>query len=697
MRRIFFILFCILLVSSGNAIQYEYYNRNAQYNAAHKYGGQVGVLTPGTSQGFGVLSALTNLEEVDSGLASGQKAINVATLNLKAPTESAVTSYVTRITDALQASVDGKQDVISDLATIRSGAEAGATAVQPNDLATVATTGKYNDLSGRPVIGYGTIILNQNNNEVGRFHVNEINQKSINFTVPTKTSELTNDSGFLTQHQDISGKANLSDLGTAAAADTTDFATATQGAKADTALQSGDNVSELTNDAGYLTAHQSLTDLGITATSTELNYTDGVTGAIQTQLDGKQATISDLATIRSGASAGATAVQPGDLATVATTGAYSDLSGAPTIGSATLTIQKNGTAVDSFSANATSNKTINITVPTTASDVSALPSSTKYGSSLSMSIDNTTYVITTALKDQDGNTLGTAQTIDLPLETMVVGASYNATTKKIILTLKNGNTVDFSVADLVSGLQTEIKSSAKLSADLVDDTSTTNKFVTATDKTAWNNKVDKVATANKVYGTDANGAQTTYDKNSFGQVDDVKVGTTSVVSNKIASLGTAAGAATTDFATAAQGTKADTAVQPGANVSVLTNDAGYLTAHQSLSDLGLTATATELNYVDGVTSNIQTQLNEKQPTLTIDTSLSSSSVNTAVPGALATYNFSSNAANLTTGNLPYARVSNIVGTGANTIAAGNDSRFNSIPTSQPSGSAGTGRAFMWIQ
>ena len=36
----------------------------------------------------------------------------------------------------------------------------------------------------------------------------------------------------------------------------------------------------------------------------------------------------------------------------------------------------------------------------------------------------------------------------------------------------------------------------------------------------------------------------------------------------------------------------------------------------SLSDLGVTATAAELNYVDGVTSNIQTQLNEKQATIT---------------------------------------------------------------------------------
>lgn len=45
-----------------------------------------------------------------------------------------------------------KQDTISDLSTIRSGAAAGATAVQPGSLATVATSGSYNDLSNRPTI-----------------------------------------------------------------------------------------------------------------------------------------------------------------------------------------------------------------------------------------------------------------------------------------------------------------------------------------------------------------------------------------------------------------------------------------------------------------------------------------------------------------------------------------------------------------
>lgn len=175
-----------------------------------------------------------------------------------------------------------------------------------------------------------------------------------------------------------------------------------------------------------------------------------------------------------------------DLATVATSGDYDDLTDKPTIGNATLTIQKNGTSAGTFTANATSNKTINITVPTTAADVSALPASTKYGASIAVSINTTDYKVTTTLKDQDGNTLGTAQVIDLPLESVVVNGSYDNTNKKIVLTLQNGNTIDIPVADLVAGLQSEITSSNKLSSDLVDDTNHTHKFVTAAQITKLN-------------------------------------------------------------------------------------------------------------------------------------------------------------------------------------------------------------------
>ena len=187
--------------------------------------------------------------------------------------------------------------------------------------------------------------------------------------LPTKTSELTNDSGFITQ-ADVPSKT-----------------------------------SQLQNDSGFIT--KSVNDLE--------NYT-----------------------------------KTSDLSPVATSGAYSDLTGTP--------------------------------------DLSVYSLITQTGNKIDLEINSSTYVLTAKLYDKNNNLISTSTGIDLPLETMVVGARYDDTTKSIILTLKNGQEVSFSVADLVSGLQTEITSTNKLNADLVDDTNSTNKFVSASDITNWNNK-----------------------------------------------------------------------------------------------------------------------------------------------------------------------------------------------------------------
>ena len=70
---------------------------------------------------------------------------------------------------------------------------------------------------------------------------------------------------------------------------------------------------------------------------------------------------------------------------------------------------------------------------------------------ISLSLNTSTYEITATLK-KGNTTIATSAAIDLPLETMVVSGSYDSTNKKVILTLKNGQTVEFSVADLVDGL-----------------------------------------------------------------------------------------------------------------------------------------------------------------------------------------------------------------------------------------------------
>lgn len=183
-----------------------------------------------------------------------------------------------------------------------------------------------------------------------------------------------------------------------------------------------------------------------------------------------------------------------DLASVATSGSYTDLADKPTIGDATITIQKNGALVDSFTANTTTNKTINLVIPTTAADLNALPDTTKYGASVSVVLDPNTYKITTTLRDQDGNNLGAPQEVDLPLESVVVSGAYDNAAKKIVLTLQNGSTVDVPVADLVAGLQSEITASNKLDADLVDDSTAVHKFATA----AQLSKLDGIAAGAEV-------------------------------------------------------------------------------------------------------------------------------------------------------------------------------------------------------
>ena len=166
--------------------------------------------------------------------------------------------------------------------------------------------------------------------------------------------------------------------------------------------------------------------------------------------------------------------------------------------------------------------------------IGALPSSTKYWASISVSVDTTDYKITTTLKDQDWNTLGTAQVIDLPLESVVVSGSYDSVTKKVILTLENGSTIEFSIADLVSWLQSEITSSNKLDADLVDDSTSTNKFVTASDKTTWSWKQDKlVAWTNITIAADwktISATDTTYSAASSSSLWLVKLGSDTVQS-----------------------------------------------------------------------------------------------------------------------------------------------------------------------
>lgn len=117
----------------------------------------------------------------------------------------------------------------------------------------------------------------------------------------------------------------------------------------------------------------------------------------------------------------------------------------------------------------TLNKDISGTAAKATADASGNTITTFYGHSLTMTIDSTTYVVTLSLLDAGGTALST-QTIDLPLESVVVNGSYDADTKEVVLTLQGGTEVRFSVADLVDGLASQSALEAEAQARQQADT-----------------------------------------------------------------------------------------------------------------------------------------------------------------------------------------------------------------------------------
>lgn len=74
-----------------------------------------------------------------------------------------------------------------------------------------------------------------------------------------------------------------------------------------------------------------------------------------------------------------------------------------------------------------------------------------YAHTIILSMNTQTYELTMGIADYNGNVIDYG-IVDLPLESMIVSGEYDETTKKIILTLESGSTIEFSVADLVDGL-----------------------------------------------------------------------------------------------------------------------------------------------------------------------------------------------------------------------------------------------------
>lgn len=149
----------------------------------------------------------------------------------------------------------------------------------------------------------------------------------------------------------------------------------------------------------------------------------------------------------------------------------------PTVNDATLTIQKNGTTIDTFTANSASNKTVNVTVPTATSDLN----------------NDSDFVSDASYVHTDNNFTSALLT---KLNGIESGAEVNVQS--------DWNEADNTADDYIknkpnlatvatSGSYTDLSNTPTIPdelADLADDS--THRVVTDTQISTWNGKQDDV-------------------------------------------------------------------------------------------------------------------------------------------------------------------------------------------------------------
>ena len=286
--------------------------------------------TPTTLAGYGITDA-----RINSGtITLGENSI----VPLTASSNLDATKLVGNVPSATKAIQDGNGDVIVD------------------------TYAKKTDIPS--LSGYATQTWVQNQGYLKEHQsLAEYALKTEIPIVPTKVSAFENDAGYLTSHQ------SLKDYATKSWVQNQGYLTQHQdisGLATKLELQTVEDkiptiptkVSAFENDAGYLTQHQSLANYALKSELPK-NVSDLTN-------DAKYITASGAPVQSVNGKTGTVFLTANDVKALPSTTTI------PVVNNAKLTVQKNGVAVDSFTANASVDKIINIEVPTKASDIEAI-------------------------------------------------------------------------------------------------------------------------------------------------------------------------------------------------------------------------------------------------------------------------------------------------------------------------------------
>ena len=213
-------------------------------------------------------------------------------------------------------------------------------------LADVAASGSYNDLTDRPsipTVNDAVFTLQVNGSQLATFTANSASDVTANVNVPTKTSDLQNDSGFITSSAIPAvnnGTLTIQKNGT-----TVQTFTANSSSNKTANIAVPTKTSDITNDSGFITSSD-LPSVG--------------NGTITLQKNGSRV---DSFTTNQSSNKVINIAVPTKTSEITNDSGFITSADLPTVNDGVLTLQVNGVALQTFSANSATNKTANIVIP----------------------------------------------------------------------------------------------------------------------------------------------------------------------------------------------------------------------------------------------------------------------------------------------------------------------------------------------
>lgn len=256
------------------------------------------------------------------------------------------------------------------------------------DLKNVAFSGSYADLTDKPAINNGRLTIQKNGTTVNTFTANSGSNITANITVPTKVSDLSNDSNFITstvnnltnyytktqtytkdEVNSLISSASTLDIQVVSQLPTSNISTSTIYLLSKSSSGSQNYYDEYINTTGTTQGWEKIGDTEVdlsnyyTKSETDSAINTSVTSKINALDVTGDSGIAASKTIASWSETnGKVSLTTQDISI--TKSQVSDFPTIPTVNNATLTIKQNGTSVGTFTANASSNKSVDITVPT---------------------------------------------------------------------------------------------------------------------------------------------------------------------------------------------------------------------------------------------------------------------------------------------------------------------------------------------